>query len=333
MVVPSATSTTGLSIAPISTNIEQFLDNFADAVEETMVEVYDNKTPYKLVKYNNHVNYKNVYNIYTFKSDRGVYFNLYLIYNIETRYWTIYCVESKSFIDSYKIDVADVNIYMAYTPTIINGKVSKGIQFLKYDDDRHDFYIHPNLTITDDVEQYCIDHQVFKNYQYIDTGYREHESDFKKRFRELQFKLNNYAQLDLKFYTQFMIDGYLRQDESSYEIHQVVDKDDPRFGVITYDRVYAEEAGHDVPGATILGTSPLLPDEEGRLFRHNPEETVVDKLMWKLDLSEFPETVFWKTRFPVSGKGYVPRLKILNMDQEKYEMLNISWVFRMLYSR
>lgn len=333
MVVPSATSTTGLSIAPISTNIEQFLDNFADAVEETMVEVYDNKTPYKLVKYNNHVNYKNVYNIYTFKSDRGMYFNLYLIYNIETRYWTIYCVESKSFIDSYKIDVADVNIYMAYTPTIIDGKVSKGIQFLKYDDDRHDFYIHPNLTITDDVEQYCIDHQVFKNYQYIDTGYREHESDFKKRFRELQFKLNNYAQLDLKFYTQFMIDGYLRQDESSYEIHQVVDRDDPRFGVITYDRVYAEEAGHDVPGATILGTSPLLADEEGRLFRHNPDETVVDKLMWKLDLSEFPETVFWKTRFPVSGKGYVPRLKILNMDQEKYEMLNISWVFRMLYSR
>lgn len=333
MVVPSATSTTGLSVAPISTNIEVLLNDFAEAVEEMMIEVYDNKSPYKLVKFTNHVNYKNIYNIYTFKSDKGMYFNLYLIYNIETRYWTIYCIESRTYIDSYKIDVADVNIYMSYTPVLINGKISHSIQFAKYDENRHDFYIHPYLTPTADVERICKEKQYFKNYQYIDTGYREHESDYKKRYRELQFKLNNYAQLDLTFYTQFMIDGYLRQNEATYEIHQVVDSSDPRYGVITYDRVYAEEAGHFVPGATILGETPLLPDSQGRLYQHNPEETTRDKLMWKLDVSEFPETVFWKTRFPVSGKGYVPRLKILNMDQEKYEILNISWVFRSLYSR
>jgi hypothetical protein len=333
MVVPSTTSTTGLSVAPISTNIELLLDDFAEAIEEMMVEVYDNKVPFKLVKFKNHVNYKNIFNIYTFQSDRGMYFNIYLIYNIETRYWTIYCIESKTFIDSYKIDVADVNIYMAYTPIVINGKLSHGIQFSKYDDNRHDFYIHPYLTPDDYIEKICEEDQFFKNYQYIDTGYREHESDFKKRYRELQFKLNNYAQLDLTFYTQFMIDGYMRQNEATYEVTQIVDKDDPRYGVIEYSRVYDEEAGHFVPGATILGETPLLPDEEGRLYRHNPEEQIRDKLMWKLNISEFPETVFWKTRFPVSGKGYVPRLKILNMDQEKYEMLNISWVFRSLYSR
>jgi hypothetical protein len=130
-----------------------------------------------------------------------------------------------------------------------------------------------------------------------------------------------------------MIDGYLRQHDSQYEIHQVVDKQDPRYGVITYDRIYASDAGQDIPGATILGETPLIYDEEDDMYYHNPEEQTVDKLMWKLDVSEFPETVFWKTRFPVSGKGYVPRLKILNMDEETYEMLNISWVFRMLYSR
>lgn len=333
MVVPSGTTGTGLSIAPISTNITQFLDNFQEAVEEVMVEVYDNKTTYELISYKNHVNYKNIYTVYTFNTAKNVYFNIYLIYNIETRYWTIYCIESKSLLDSYKIDVADVNIYMAYTPQIINNKISHGVQFLKYDDNRHDFYIHPKLTPDDDIEQICIDKQFFKNYQYIDTGYREHESDFKKRYRELQFKLNNYAQVDLVFYTQFMIDGYLRQNEATYQISQVTDPNDPRYGVISYDRVYNEEAGHYVPGATILGETPLLPDEDGNKYIHNPAETIVDKLMWKLDISEFPETVFWKVRFPVSGKGYVPRLKILNMDQEKYEMLNISWIFRLLYSR
>ena len=130
-----------------------------------------------------------------------------------------------------------------------------------------------------------------------------------------------------------MIDGYKRQEEAEYMINKIVDPQDPRFGTISYDRVFGEELGHLVPGATVLGETPLLPDELGRLYEHNPEELVEDRLLWKLDVSEFPETVFWKTRFPVSGKGYVPRLKILNVDQEKYEMLNISWVFRMLYSR
>lgn len=357
MVVPSSTSASGLTIAPISTNIEYFLDHFEDAVEETMFEVYDNKTPYELVRYKNHVNYKNIFNVYTFKSERDLYINLYLIYNIETRYWTTYCIESKTMLDSYLIDVADVNIYMSYTPVVLGTKISHGIQFLKYNNIKHhDFYIRPFLTTDDDIEQICEDKQFIKNYQYIDTGYREHESDFKKRYRELQFKLNNFAQIDLTFYTQFWIDGYLRQDESSYKVNQVTDPDDPRYGVITYDRtfeyqlktpytyVYDDDydvtehvlrrsAGHQAPGSTILGTVPLLEDEQGRKYVHNPTERDVDKLMWKLDVSEFPETVYWKVRFPVSGKGYVPRLKMLNMDQEDYELLNISWVFRSLYSR
>lgn len=329
MVVPSSKSTTGLSIAPITTNIEQFLDNFKEAVDEIMLEVYDNKREYELVYYKNHVNYQNIYNVYTFKTVMGMYCNILLIYNIESRYWSIYCIESKSFIESYKIDIADVNIYMEYTPVIINGRISDSLQFLKYEKvNRHDFYIHPYLTPADDVKQICLDKMFFKNYQYIDTGYREHESDFKKRYRELQFKLNNYAQVTLSFYTQFMIDGYIRQDDSEYQINQIKDPNDPRYGVITYDRVYSEESSKQIVGSTILGETELL---DG--FEHNPNELVTDKLMWRLDFSSFPETVFWKSRFPVSGKGYVPRLKILNMDQESYEILNISWVFRMLYSR
>lgn len=358
MVVPSASSASGLTIAPISTNIEQFLDNFEESVEELLIEVYDIKKSYELVRYKNFVNYKNIYNVYTFKVKKGPYINMFLIYNIETRYWSTYFIQSDTMLESYIIDIADVNLFMSYVAVKdnSNNSIAESVQFLKFDDLRKDFYIPTELTIYDDVENICYDKQIVKNYQFIDTGYREHESDFKKRYRELQFKLNNYAQLDLTFYTQFWLDGYLRQDESSYKINQVVDRRDPRFGVITYDRsfeyrlktpyeyIYDDDyiedekrldrtAGHKIPGSTILGTSPLLPDEHGHLYRHNPDEKTIDKLMWKLDLSELPETLFWKVRFPVSGKGYVPRLKMLNMDQEKFELLNISWVYRNLYSR
>ena len=47
----------------------------------------------------------------------------------------------------------------------------------------------------------------FKNYQYIDTGFREHASDYKKRYREIQLKLNNTSQKELKFYSSFTIDA------------------------------------------------------------------------------------------------------------------------------
>lgn len=331
MVVPSASSTTGLSVAAISENIELLLDNFEEAIEEILHDTYDNNRKFELLRFKNFVDYKNVYNQYTFSTVSGKKFNYYLIYNIESRYWYSRIIESETWLDIFKIDVADVNVYTSLGYIDNNQFV---IQLFKFHDENcHDMYLRKGMDHTIDISKYNREHTEFPNYQLIDTGYREHESDFKKRFRELQFKLNNYAQLDLRFYTEFMIDGYLRQHESAYEIHQIIDKDDPRFGVISYDRVYGEEAGHFVPGATILGETPLLPDDKGRFYQHNPEETTRDKLMWKLDVSEFPETVFWKVRFPVSGKGYVPRLKILNMDQERYEMLNISWVYRMLYSR
>ena len=55
--------------------------------------------------------------------------------------------------------------------------------------------------------------------------------------------------------------------------------------------------------------------------------------LWNLNESLFPESYFWKIRVPVSGKGYTPQMQILSQNEEAYDLLNISWVYRMMYTR
>ena len=62
-------------------------------------------------------------------------------------------------------------------------------------------------------------------------------------------------------------------------------------------------------------------------------ETAEDDQLWRLDISMFPEIYLWKVRFPISGKGYSPRLRVVSRNEYRYELLNTAWIFRTLYSR
>lgn len=200
-----------------------------------------------------------------------------------------------------------------------------GVQFLHYDPkDISDIFIPANFRIypesSDALTAADIDDlatkfdliHIFKNHQYIDTGYREHNSNNKKRYREIQLKLNNISQNPLKFYTEFLIDGDLRKPMYKYTTVHNQDPQDPDYGLITVVRELVDPAV--LPGTTILG----------------PED---DFNTWTLDQSAFPDLSFWKIRLPVSGKGYSPRIKFISYNEKRYELLTTNWVFRPLYSR
>lgn len=152
-----------------------------------------------------------------------------------------------------------------------------------------------------------------KNYQYLDTGYRILTStvDFKKRFREVQFSLNNISQKQLTFYSTFLLDGNLRKDPLGYNTRVVYDEDNPGVGTLVVERPYLPA---DIIAAITTGNTTL-------------NETFL------LDNAAFPELAYWKVRVEVSGKGYIPRLQLRCTSEELYNIISLNWVYRTMNSR
>lgn len=316
MVVPSKASTTGdLTVAPISKMIEPLLDNFQKSVDELLDFMYYYRDGVELVHYYNFLDYEDVHNVYMFKTSRvGTFVNLSLLYNISTRSWRAYLFESDNVVVPFRQDATKKGVLMSLVPVLISERLYPTLQYIQYDKANvADFYLLQVAAGAEDPVELFKTAHFFRNYQLLDTGYREHASDFKKRYRELQFKLNNVSQETLRFYTDFMIDGELRKTISKYEMYHELDPEDPNYGLITMERVYVDPLL--APGVTILAES---------------EE---DINCWQLDLSMFPEAVLWKIRVPISGKGFAPRMRLISFNECPYEILSTAWVHRQLNSR
>jgi hypothetical protein len=150
--------------------------------------------------------------------------------------------------------------------------------------------------------------RTFANYQLIDTGYRAHYTPYKKRFREIQFTINNTSQSALHFYTDFTLDDVTRKDLFEYQVQQITDPESPDYGLIYVERVLSDSL--DVPGAINITDAG-----------------------WTLDFSKFPVLTVSKVRYRVSGKGYCGKIKILSSNEELYELLSIHWVYRKMNAR
>jgi len=310
MIVPSRALAGSLTVAPISKNIEELFNKFESSVEDIVKTVYDYAGTLNLVNYYNYLDFEDVCNTYVYQTDADVYLNIVLLYDTMLRGWRIRAYESQSILIPYKQDITKRGELVGLLE--YNSKPS--VQFLKPDELEVKDYYYPNgLTDLSDAPEVFAAQNVFKNYQYIDTGYRDIASVFKKRFRELQFRINNLSQTRLNFYSEFLIDGNLRSSKYNYNIAHNIDPEDENYGVITMERELVDPTV--VPGVTILA------------------ETEDETNMWQLDVSQFPDLAFWKVRMPVSGKGYAPRLKLISYNEERYELLDLHWVFRPLYSR
>ena len=155
----------------------------------------------------------------------------------------------------------------------------------------------------------------FKNWQFVDTGYRNDSIEYNKRYRELQFQLNNIDGSNLEFGLEFQIDGQTRLDYYNYEVEHVTDENNPNYGLLY------------VSASPVMNISTKTID--------TADETVLgyDKNYWTLDQSYFPEVSLWKVRAPVSGKGAAPRVRLLSHNACRFELMSIHWVYRLLYMR
>ena len=332
MIVPKSGSTTGeLTLATISKPMYAFFDNFEQNCIELIKSVYNiviDPTKISLLQYYNYLDFEDVHNVYQFKIRDAAnaayceHITVDLLYNTINRNWRVYTMGSVNAATPYKQDMTrkgvlcmlnDGEIFYADRAIITNTDPMPMFQLLQYNNNSNEDYSLLTYTQTNPDVWFSKIHK-WLNWQFIDTGYREHSSNFKKRYRELQFMLNNRSGKVLSFYTDFFIDGEQRRNHFTYNvIKQPGTLDGKPFNALTVEQVFG--APLNTPGTTVLGIN------------------TTDTDAWTLGVSEFPETALWKVRFPVSGKGYAPRMYILSHNEEPYDLLNLSWVYRSMYSR
>ncbi len=313
MVVPKANSMTGeLVIAPISKNIKPLLDNFKQNVENTLQIVYNynySGNGLNLVHYYNYLDFEDVHNIYVFKTASGDFINYVLLYNTMSRTWRTYVYTSSKFIEQYMKDATKRGSYLSchYNANNIGGEYTGVmLQFMHYADNTTHI---SDLIYTDDKTT----NTVITNKQALDTGYRDLNSNYKKRFREFQMQVHNPSPQQVLFNTMYMLDNTI-QHTFSNELYQTIGT-----GFNEGALVISPNTGLD----TQLGLNTPIPDY---MSKHAED-------YWILGSPSAPQSQLWKIRAPIMGKGYTPKLYIIVDAKEYYELLNITWVYRTLYSR
>lgn len=344
MVVPklTAASGAGLAIAPVSKNITYLLDNFDTVVPQVVDDLYNyscysrfgnrSKVTYdlKLIHYYNFLDNEDVHNCYIFEAtkkekikylggasyttkDTTVYLNFELLYNTVSRTWRIYTTESQSIRQPLFMNATGRGKHAE----LISHGGYVGIQLLQYSDTLlQDMYIKNNILSSETPEPTAPN--VFNNWQYLDTGTLDQNTDMKKRFREYQFKINNpYSKL-LKFYSGFMLDRGIRTYEMLYNYTEIDDEDESTATLVIDAQPYSGMQGAPV----VQDTVPTESDYEYTTLGS-----------WKLGSSKFPKTITWKIRIPTSGKGYLPRVILISYNSSEYELISCATVYRQLYSR
>jgi hypothetical protein len=304
MIVPKSGSTTGeLTLAAISKPMCYFFDKFEEYTKEIIEQVYSRKDlTFTLKHYYNYLDFEDVHNVYVLQvTGTNEYVNFDMLYNTIDRIWRIYVTGSSGILMPYKQDMTRKGILCE--ASVQSGKTI--YQLLQYNNRNNQDFYNIDYTSTTPIALFETNH-AWHNWQGIDTGYREHSSNFKKRYRECQFVINNRSNQPLNFYTDFFIDGEQRRNKYIYSVVQDTDPESPAYGVLTVEQVLAYPL--TTPGATTLN-------------------------VWQLGVSMFPDTSFCKIKFPVSGKGYTPRMLLISRNELPYELLNISWVYRAMYSR
>ena len=343
MIVPTVTSTLkegSPALAPISLPITDMLDNFEDTLRELFESMYNyTDVSFELLDYYNYLegnSVRNVYKLRLLKNDTELtVVDFILSYDTLQRVWYTYIVETNNTIllpyqHNATNNMLMLNVYHEYVARYTEDEEGTTTQVNGYT--AHAEFVRISKTNAQDdmtLERGTDESGRFvKNWQYIDTGYKNQNSVVKKRYREIQFQIKNSDHVSLEFGAEFLVDNSTRRGiyKSEVEVSEY-DEANPNFGVLTVNReldslLYA-------PGETVLE----FPDDEPVAATPLSEGALLQSNSFALDASQLPTATLYKVRFPVSGKGYTPRLKLLSLNEKRYELLNICWVFRSMNAR
>lgn len=348
MMVPKTTTASAVrgevSIAPISKPIEELLDNFHEEVyklAKVMVDDY-NLADFtnRLVNYFSYVDNTRVVVNYVYDlriptkdeedpyaiehTTDSKYLYVQLIYDTEARTWVMKMFEAAHMLYASHSDAIQQDHFIDITPALNGDQLT--MQYYKF------------VNTADSTVQYITKDgtaqtvaRKFKNYQYLDTGNREINTDLKKRFREFQFKIKNVNNNSLGFYTAFLVDGSLRRDLQKYKPRLITDDSGSAYVIIERE-LDPNSMSYNVTRIERVIVSERMLQDSGELTPTTLAETE-DPDRWILDQSAFQGRTVTKVRMPLSGKGLAPRAILLSTNELDYTLFGHLWVYRTMHSR
>lgn len=339
MMVPKTTSAASVrgevTIAPISKPIENLLDNFHKEVYNLIKVMVDQRDlpdfTDALVNYFSYVdNTKVVVNyVYALADETDIteskYLYIQLIYDTDARTWSIRAFEAAHMLYASHADAIQQDRFIDLTPALDGNQLV--LQYYKF------------INIADNTIQYITETstaqtatRIIKNYQYLDTGNREINTELKKRFREFQFKLKNISNTNLGFFTSFLIDGSLRKDLQRYSPRLLLDSKSNEATIVVERVLDTKTMTYNTTRVERILIPERMLQDDGELTPTTlAEEKDPDR--WILNQSAFPGRTLWKIRMPISGKGLSPRAILLSTNEADYEILGHDWVYRTMNGR
>ena len=320
MVVPNRRNEKGeMQIAPVSMPITGLLDNFKTTVMNILVKLYAidyvlntnmSNIGLKMYDYQAYADGARIRYVYTMGiSVSGVnkmFVDFHLIYDTTLRTWTTEIVQTNGepmvLFQSIATGYAQfLNIYYTNRShvqwvTIVESQVA-------------DSFVLGNVMGNQGVAYT----RILKNHQLIDTGKRDLGASKVKRLREIILEFNNVGQDDLHFNHVVSVDDEAREDLFQYNPTQIIDPQDPKYGMIYIERTYTDGELIPAEAETIAGVTALG--------------------QWSLGNSSFPESSVIKAHLPVTGKGYYPRLELIVKGDTMFDLNHISWVYRDMGSK
>ena len=342
MIVPNISAGVGeLQLAPVSKPIENLLDTFAKSLDSIINETYniaekfnfkndqDDRYELTLLDYMNYMEGSILRNVYKVKVSVYImgllththYLDFTLNYDTILRAWTTYLCESTQFRPvPYEHTVTQG---MQFVTLLYNTALVKTVTLNRFTWDP--------VSPKDEAPLFgTAQPRVFANHQLIDTGARDHYVQYKKRFREIQFTVNNTSQAKLEFFTAFVLDDDVRKDLFEYTVQQVTDQNDPNYGLIYIERTLTDPVSIEFSDNLYVAQVPLALLDKVQVS-NDVSFDAADP--WLLDFSKFPTLTVAKVRYQVSGKGYLGKIKLLSTNDTMYELLGTNWVYRKMNAR
>ena len=291
MLVPSTSyvSLGELKTAKISEPIAYLLDDFYNQVLSILKSMYTVDS-FKPTAYSVFVDGDIIKINYGLKLDPDIAKSrdIMFVINYDTLnriwYYDIITMPSSGSIKQYTQHLLGASYYTFCYPD----KNTIKIKMLAYKNNEKDFHIDELVPLR----------------QFYDSGYKDINPEWKKRFREIQFKVSQPESKRLYFRPNFILDEENRLQNKNYMLQLIGDG----------DYVYAPSEEYTAYGkATLEPSEPSKKDEEYFL---------------ELGGENFDSHKFNLLRCKVSGKGYYPRFQIVGNNQIPYEIHNVNWVFR-----